>query len=70
MKYSKTIEGRIAIRIAREQSPVLLREDFDDLGGFRPWRKGHWIGSVLRQDLPRRQGIIRRGAPPKYQPAG
>ena len=34
MKYSKTIEGRIAIRIARKQSPVLLREDFDDLGGY------------------------------------
>src|SRR5258708_34688445 len=34
MKYSKTIEGKIAIRIARKQSPVLLREDFDDLGGY------------------------------------
>lgn len=34
MKYSKTIEGRIALRIARKQSPVLLREDFDDLGGY------------------------------------
>ena len=34
MKYSKTIEGRIATRIARKQSPVLLREDFDDLGGY------------------------------------
>lgn len=34
MKYSKTIEGRIAIRVARKQSPVLLREDFDDLGGY------------------------------------
>lgn len=34
MKYSKTIEGRIALRIARKRSPVLLREDFDDLGGY------------------------------------
>jgi hypothetical protein len=34
MKYSKTIEGKIAIRIARKKSPVLLREDFDDLGGY------------------------------------
>jgi hypothetical protein len=34
MKYSKTIEGRIALRIARKKSPVLLREDFDDLGGY------------------------------------
>jgi|SRR6185437_4328424 len=34
MKYSKTIEGRIAARIARKRSPVLLREDFDDLGGY------------------------------------
>jgi len=34
MKYSKTIEGRIALRIARKQYPVLLRKDFDDLGGY------------------------------------
>jgi hypothetical protein len=34
MKYSKTIEGKIAARIARKQSPVLLRGDFDDLGGY------------------------------------
>lgn len=34
MKYSKTIEGKIATRIVRKQSPVLLREDFDDLGGY------------------------------------
>jgi len=34
MKYSKTLEGKIAIRIARKQSLVLLREDFDDLGGY------------------------------------
>jgi hypothetical protein len=34
MKYGKTLEGKIAIRIARKQSVVLLREDFDDLGGY------------------------------------
>ena len=34
MKYSKTLEGKIAIRIARKQSPVLLRQDFDDLGNY------------------------------------
>ncbi|HET6252999.1 MAG TPA: DUF6088 family protein [Puia sp.] len=34
MKYSKTLEGKIAIRVARKQSPVLLREDFDDLGAY------------------------------------
>ena len=34
MKYSKTLEGKIAARITRKQSPVLLREDFDDLGGY------------------------------------
>lgn len=34
MKYSKTLEGKIALRIARKQSSVLLREDFGDLGGY------------------------------------
>jgi hypothetical protein len=34
MKYSKTLEGKIAFRIARKRSPLLLREDFDDLGGY------------------------------------
>ena len=34
MKYSKTIEGRIALRIARKRSLVLLRKDFADLGGY------------------------------------
>jgi len=34
MKYNRTLEGKIAIRIARKQSVVLLREDFDDLGGY------------------------------------
>lgn len=34
MKYSKTLEGKMALRIARKQSAVLLREDFDDLGGY------------------------------------
>ena len=34
MKYSNTLEGKMAIRIARKQSTVLLREDFEDLGGY------------------------------------
>jgi hypothetical protein len=34
MKYSKILEGKIATRIARKQSPVLLRKDFEDLGGY------------------------------------
>ena len=34
MKYSKTLEGKIAVRITRKQSVILLREDFDDLGGY------------------------------------
>jgi hypothetical protein len=34
MKYSKTLEGKIALRVARARSIVLLREDFDDLGGY------------------------------------
>ena len=34
MNYIKTLEGKINTRIARKQAPVLLREDFDDLGGY------------------------------------
>src|ERR1700709_1571208 len=34
MKYNDTFEGKVATRIARKKSPVLLREDFDDLGGY------------------------------------
>ena len=34
MIYSKTLEGKIAARIARKKSPVLLRDDFADLGGY------------------------------------
>jgi hypothetical protein len=34
MKYNKTLEGKIFARIARKQSPILLREDFEDLGGY------------------------------------
>ncbi|RPD39445.1 DUF6088 family protein [Chitinophaga barathri] len=34
MKHNGTIEGRIATRMARMKSPVLLREDFEDLGGY------------------------------------
>ncbi len=34
MKYIDTIEGKIAARMARMKSPVLLREDFEDFGGY------------------------------------
>lgn len=34
MKYGKKLEGRIAARIARKKSSVLLREDFEDLGAY------------------------------------
>lgn len=34
MKYNSTIEGKIAARIARRKSSVVLREDFNDLGGY------------------------------------
>ena len=34
MKYSNTLEGKIAHRIDRKQSTVLLREDFEDLAGY------------------------------------
>jgi len=34
MKYNEILEGKMANRIARRHSPVLLREDFDDLGGY------------------------------------
>ena len=34
MKYGEKLEGRIAARIARKKSSVLLREDFEDLGAY------------------------------------
>jgi hypothetical protein len=54
MVYSKTIEGKIAARIARKQSSVLLRSDFDDLGGYDQ------IGRALL-DLTRKGKLIKIG---------
>lgn len=54
MKYDKTIERRITARIARKQSPVLLREDFDDLGGYDQ------VGRALLS-LTRKGKLIRIG---------
>ncbi|WP_343702081.1 DUF6088 family protein [Chitinophaga sp.] len=34
MTYSKTIEGRMAARIAKKKAPVVMRKDFADLGGY------------------------------------
>jgi hypothetical protein len=54
MIYSKTLEGRIAARIARKQSAVLLRRDFDDLGGYDQ------VGRALL-DLTRKGKLIKIG---------
>lgn len=54
MKYSKTLEGKMATRIARKQSPVLLREDFDDLGGYDQ------VGRALL-DLTKKGKLIKIG---------
>ena len=42
-KKTKTLEKRIAVRIARKRNDVLLRADFKDLGGYDQ------VGRVLRQ---------------------
>ncbi len=34
MSQNNTLERKMARRIARKKSPVILREDFDDLGGY------------------------------------
>lgn len=34
MPENKTLERKIALRIARRKSPVILRKDFADLGGY------------------------------------
>jgi hypothetical protein len=47
MKYTSTIEGRIAARIARRSSPVVLREDFKDLGGYD--QVGRALMSLVRK---------------------
>lgn len=43
MGRNKTLERRVAIRISRQKSAVVLREDFDDLGGYDQ------VGRALRQ---------------------
>lgn len=43
MARKNSLERRITARIARKKSPVILREDFDDLGGYDQ------VGRVLRQ---------------------
>lgn len=47
MKYNKTIEGKIAARMTRLRSPVLLREDFADLGGYD--QVGRALAGLLRK---------------------
>ena len=42
-KKNKSLEKRIAERVARKKSDVLLRQDFEDLGGYDQ------IGRGLRQ---------------------
>ncbi len=43
MKNSKTLEGRIARRIARSKGEVFMRKDFDDLADYDQ------VGRSLRQ---------------------
>lgn len=50
----KTLETKIANRIARKRGPVLLREDFTDLGGYDQ------VGRALRR-LVRRGVIVKVG---------
>lgn len=47
MKYNKTIEGRIAARMTRLRSPVLLRMDFADLGSYD--QVGRALAGLLRK---------------------
>lgn len=54
MKYIRTIEGRIAARITRRSSPIVLREDFKDLGGYDQ------VGRALK-NLVRKGKLLRIG---------
>lgn len=54
MEYISTIEGRIAARINRRQSPVVLREDLKDLGGYN--QVGRALNNLVRKDKLRRIG--------------
>jgi hypothetical protein len=42
MSKNNTLERKITTRISRKKSPVILREDFDDLGGYDQ------VGRILR----------------------
>lgn len=52
-KYN-TLERKIATRISRQKSAVVLREDFDDLGGYDQ------VGRALRQ-LTAKGAIVKIG---------
>lgn len=54
MKYGTTLEGKISKRVTRKQSPVLLREDFEDLGGYDQ------VGRALKE-LVRKGKLLRIG---------
>lgn len=54
MAKTNTLERKIALRIARQKSAVVLRGDFEDLGGYDQ------IGQVLRR-LVAKGKIIRIG---------
>jgi hypothetical protein len=52
MKKKASLESRILARITRKKSPILLREDFSDLGGYdqvgRALRKIVEKGKIIR----------------------
>jgi hypothetical protein len=54
MNNNRTLEGKISTRITRTKSPVLMREDFKDLGGYDQ------VGRVL-QALIKKRKLIRIG---------
>lgn len=54
MKKSKTIESRIFTRISRKKSAVVMRNDFEDLGGYDQ------VGRALRQ-LTAKKKLIKIG---------
>lgn len=54
MPRRDSLESKIAERISRTQSSVVLRKDFDDLGGYDQ------VGRVLRL-LVRKGAILRLG---------
>ena len=54
MRNKKSLESKIAARIARKKCTVLLRKDFQDLGGYDQ------VGRVLKE-LVRKKRIVRIG---------